>query len=173
MDFDAKITGLAELETLMLKELPAATSRKVMLSSLRRASDPILQQAEQKVPKRSHALGTALGMKVVPERLLANNAQRKAFAALTISPLNPDFLAYAMWLAHYRGGKLSANARVGQISYGHLVEFGYRLKDGTHVGAQPFLRPAFDNAAPGTLGRFTADLGKSVKRVLKRRGVNR
>lgn len=167
-----KMTGLKELEKAMLKDLPNATNRRVLLSSMRKASEPMVQVAKDNVPKGgSGALAESIGMKT-----FRNRGGNKQFAAIGIAPMSGNMVAWAKYMTFYgrtlslkdkRTGKWTA-ANIGRIRHGHLVEFGFKHKSGKQVPARPFLRKAFDQRSAQLVESFRSILGVKVKSAVKK-----
>ena len=169
-----RIDGLKELEKLMLKELPAATSRRAVLGAMRESAKPMRDTAKSKVKKRSGALAESIGIKTVPK------GRSKSFASIVVSPMSGNMMAWAKYLAHYKrsinlagkGGSLDTG-KIGRIRHGHLVEFGFKHRSGKHVPARPFLRPAADQETPTYIRGFRGFLKKRVHTAITKSRLKR
>lgn len=74
-----------------------------------------------------------------------------------------DHIELKVWVTLYR-----ANATVGvdwqTHSYGHLIEFGHKVKGQRMSKKHPFMRPAFDNKAEEALNKMVTDLRDAVEK---------
>jgi len=167
-----KMTGLKELEKAMLKDLPNATNRRILLATMRKAAPPMVQAAKDNVPTGgSGALAESIGIKT-----FRNRGNNNVFASVGIAPMSGNMAAWAKYMAHYnktinlvdkRTGKVDAG-KIGRIRHGHLVEFGFKQKDGKMYPARPFLRRAFDQRSVQFTKAFQSILGVKVKNAVKK-----
>ena len=163
MEVNFKIYGLRELEDLMVRKLPIKAARSSLLQGMRLSFNPMIKAAQDKVVKKSYALALSLGMKTVP-----NRGGNKAFAAMVGGPMRNEPIAIAAYAAHYRRGNLTKESTDGfpGIRHGHLVEWGFKHKNGKHVPAQPFMRPAFDSEVMGYIGTFNRNVEMKVNAAI-------
>ena len=169
MEVDFKVTGLKELEDLMIRELPIKVARKSMLQGMRLSFGPMIEAARDKVVKKSHALALSIGMKTVPMR-------KSNFAAMVGGPMSGKPLAAAAYTRYYRKGEFGFGKEpIDRIRHGHLVEFGFKHKGGrnkkgkvTHVPAQPFMLPAFDQEYLGYVATFNKNVEDKVRAAIKK-----
>ena len=159
-----KITGLRELSA-NLEEFSRATSRGILTRTLKRAAEPMRQEAQRLAPVVSGELRDGIIVEVVKRNAgTAAHAQTmrsggsKADAALAARTANRE--------AAGRG--LSAEVSVRSTAWhSHLVEFGT-----VATTAKPFLRPAFEGGkdqALSTIKTILADeIAKTAKRVAAR-----
>lgn len=73
-------------------------------------------------------------------------------------------LASSIVLEYGKTG-LTAKLRAGTYEYpiAHLVEFGHKARDGSHVAARPFLTPAAEAVRPILAERLAALIKEAVK----------
>lgn len=160
-----RIEGLADLEK-ALAELPKSTARNTLVRALRKAAQPIANEAKSKVPVRSGKLRDSIivtskvrnltGLKEYGQTLQAGGSRKEAGAALRG--------------ARRAGGGEGSRA---EISVGptdpkaHLLEFG-TIK----MSAQPYMRPAWeskkDEAALSIKQELASEIEKSRARLARK-----
>jgi hypothetical protein len=178
-EFNMEVKGLKELEDLLVRELPAAMSRGVLLRALHGAAKPVI--ARTKVTGvgvrggRSGALRLAMGTIATRFGAAAHHQlNQKAAAAIAGGPLSGQgskpLLAWARYKQYYRKGRIAVKrgAPIGQIRHGHFVEFGFKPKGGTKVPGTHFLEKAVSLMAPTSARIFRKDLEKLTIRAIKR-----
>jgi HK97 gp10 family phage protein len=144
-----KIEGLRELDQ-ALGELPKATGKNVLRRVLRKAAQPIAEQARSLAPVLTHQLERSIGVGTKLTRR-QRSLHRKMF----------------------RSDKASVEMFVGAggVPQAHLREFG---ADGNPP--RPFLRPAWDSNKMSALAQIRTDLAveidKSAKRLARKRARN-
>lgn len=74
-----------------------------------------------------------------------------------------DHIELKVWVTLYR-----ANATVGvdwqTHSYGHLIEFGHKVKGQRMSKKYPFMRPAFDSKSDEALDKMITDFRDAVEK---------
>lgn len=179
MEVNLKMFGARELEELMVKSLPAMVARRTLLAGMRKAAEPTLNYAKAKVPSPSNkgssgALRQSLGMITVGQNKSENQFGSKPVAHIRMGPLSGagarSMSAYAMYVSHYRGGKISLKkgAPIGQIRHGHLVEWGFKMRDGRQYPARPFMGPAAQIGIPIFVSTLVRQTKKKVEAAIKR-----
>lgn len=159
MNFDMKLEGLKELEDKLLKDLPAATQKKVMRSALMFALTPIQKAAKAKVPQDSGEVKKAIRKK----SLLTRANKFKAEAGIHMATKRKatgwkwHFIEFGT-VAH----KIKAKKKKKVLS-GDGVIYGKETVVPS-ISAQPFLRPAFAEKSREALSRFKKQM---LKRILK------
>jgi HK97 gp10 family phage protein len=157
------VVGLKEFEA-SLAELGKATARNVMNRALTESAAPIQEIAEAKAPKRS---GNLAGKIVVSARS-TSTAGKKAFSQAMRGGASRVAAGQAARAANKgaRGRDTFSQVFVGPSTdawYGIFSEFGT-----VNHAAQPFMRPAFDEGAPKSLDRLTADLASEIDKAAQR-----
>jgi HK97 gp10 family phage protein len=151
----AKLQGAKELGR-MFKTLGGRVQKKVARQAVNAGATPIAKAAAENAAEDSGALKLALKggkrVKVYPESGVA--------VAVVGARKNVSTTV---------DGKLRKPSK-----YSHLVEGGHIAQDGTHVPAQPFLRPAYDANESKSLGiikdRFAVGVVKEAKAALAEGG---
>ncbi len=133
-----KIEGFKELED-ALRNLPQEVAGKVMRDALKRASQPMAEEAKRRAP-RSDDPG--------PGGHMADSIDVRTMRVTD----GLDDVETHLWIgpdrAHF---------------YGLFQEFGT-----VHQGAKPFMRPAFDGLAQDTIDQFGKELGASIERAARK-----
>lgn len=143
---NVSIDGLSDLDD-ALGMLPKSTGKAILRRVLRKAGQPMADQAEQAAPKRTGALKISIGVGTKLTRRQAR-MHRKMF----------------------KNDKASAEVFVGAGGLPQAIqsEFG-----NAHQEAQPFMRPAWDGNKDQALEIIKTELGgeifKAAKRLAKRR----
>lgn len=137
----AKLEGGKELQR-ALKTLGVRVQRKVLRQAVNAASTPVVKAARRKAPKQSGLLRKSLGKKL------------KTYTK------NGTVMALVGPRKDVEGEHEGEKRRPAR--YAHLVENGHVAADGTHVPAQPFLRPAFDETQPQALDTMRRKLAAGV-----------
>lgn len=185
MKVDLKVTGARELERLLVKELPAQVSRRVLLSAMRKSAEPLVQLAKNTamgstgVPK-SNALALSIGSLTfrpskVPRLVLPPGFSMKdSAAAIAIGPLSGQttkpLLAWSRYQQYYNRGviKLKRGAPIGRIRHGHLVEFGFKHHSGKIVKGTRFLERAARAMNPIVAMQMNSVLSKKIAAAIKK-----
>ena len=121
-----------------LKKLGPELAEQAGDNALRAMAKPIIQDARRLAPRRSGKYAKAIG-----------------FA-----------------LTRKRGGQ---NERTGMIGVkspwsrlAHLLEFGHRARDGSHVAARPHLRPALDARVQDSIKAGADALASNLRSVVEK-----
>ena len=185
MKVDYKVVGAKELERFLVEELPAKVARRVLLSSLRDASKPMIGLAKATATgpsgrRRSGALAASIGAitiaarKVPRLKLPPGLTMKDSAAAIAIGPLSGQgskpLLAWSMYQAYYNRGviKLKRGAPVGRIRHGHLIEFGFNHHSGKVVKGTHFLEKAAVAMGPTMATRMLSSTRKRTMSAIKR-----
>ena len=164
-----RIEGLKELEDFMVKEFPAAISRRVILSGMRKAAKPTKEIAKSLVRKRSHSLEKSIDFKTLPQK---KSLRAGHFASLMMGIAGGGKAGTDAFLTHasyYKRKTTLGKVLRGRIRHGHLVEFGFKHTSGKQVKARPFLRPAFDQGAPVFASQFSSIMKQRITAAVKRK----
>jgi len=162
---DIRVTGLKEVGG-VLKELGDKSTTRVLRKAMIKALDPASQAAKQDVPVASGALRQS-----ITRRFLAGSSSRAAkglprlggrFRA-QLYPARKAKRAISKYERYY-----GRPAKAG-IRHGHLVEFGFRARNGRQVAAHPFLRPALEQNAADVVSRFADEMRAGIDREIIKR----
>lgn len=134
--------------TRMLRTLPDRMQRKVLRASVSKGGTPIMRRARQLAPQETGLLAKSMGKKVVTHK------PSQSVTAI-IGPRRDV------------RGEHNGKPRV-PANYAHLVEFGHIAPDGSHVPAQPFMRPAFDTTQAQALGIVRQGIADGVVKEARR-----
>ena len=186
MKVDYKVVGAKELERFLVKELPAQVARRVLLSSLREASKPMINLAKATATgpsgrRRSGALAASIGAITIASRkvprlqLPPGLTMKDSAAAIAIGPLSGQgskpLLAWSMYQAYYNRGviKLKRGAPIGRIRHGHLIEFGFKhKKSGKMVKGTHFLERAAVSMGPTMAIRMLSSTRRRTMKAVKK-----
>lgn len=133
---DFTIRGAKELEK-TLKELGPQIASRLGDRALRAGAKPIVKEAKRLTPRRTGNL-------------------RKSIKAVK---------------ARERGGAYAATRTVligfkkPHSRRAHLTEFGFVHRNGKHVAARPFIRPALDATAGEALRAMIEDMSRGILRA--------
>lgn len=141
MSTTVKVTGLRELDK-ALCELPKATGKAVLRRVLKKAAQPIADHAEMLAPKDKGTLARSIDVSTELSRRQAS-LHRKMFKS--------DKASVEMFVG------------AGPLSSAHNQEFGNE-----NMGAQPFMRPAWDGGQTQVLESIKADLGDEIMKAAAR-----
>jgi len=158
MIFDVNVEGLKDLEDKLIKELPAATQKKVMRAALMFALTPIQKAAKAKVPKDSGELAKAIRKK----SLLTRANQFKAEAGIHMTSKRKA-TGWKWHLIEFGTKAHKVTTKKKKVLSGDGVTYG-KEHIVPAIGEQPFLRPAFAEKSKEALKRFKTQM---AKRILK------
>lgn len=149
MQVITRIHGIEEVSAL-LRKLPRDIEGEALNSALQAGAREIVKEAKARAPVRSDARAIALSKKSTKGRLAG-------------------FLRASISVRSVGSRKVPrVVVTVGKAFYGMFQEFGTRTQP-----ARPWLRPAFDSAAPAALKKIIASLGKSIERAVNKRARRR
>lgn len=161
MAVTVKLEGFAELEKELEKLGKTVTQKASMRRALRKAAEPMVEAAKQKVPVDDGDLRDSI---TISTRL--NKRQGRMHRRM----FRDDRASVELFLGpSYELG--------GGGRHAHLVEFGTRphINKGKFAGSQhpgtrpqPFMRPAWDEGARAILDRLKVELADDIKRALLR-----
>ena len=170
MSVTVRVDGLAALDR-ALGMLPRATARNVLVRTLKKAGEPIAEDARSNAD-RSARTGNLRDSIAVSARV-KNTVGNAEYAAAMRAGLGKAAAGAALRGARKaaKGTGSFAQAFVGPsrgkgvISYAHIVEFG-SVKD----APQPYMRPAWDAKQGQALDIIKAELGNEIIKAARRVG---
>lgn len=135
------IDGLRELDA-ALGQLPKATGKAVLRRTLKKAGQPIANDAEAKAPRLTGALQISIGVGTKLTRR-QSKLHRKMF----------------------KDDKASAEVFVGAggLAQATQTEFG-----NSHQAAEPYMRPAWDGNKDQALEIIKSELGAEIMKAAQR-----
>jgi HK97 gp10 family phage protein len=135
------VEGLRELDA-ALGNLPKSTGKAVLRRTLKKAAQPIIEEATAKVPVLTGALQISIG---AGTKLTKRQARlhRKMFAS--------DRASVEMFVG------------AGGLAQATQAEFGNR-----HQAAEPYMRPAWDGNQDQALEIIKAELGAEIIKAAQR-----
>ena len=148
-----------------LAELPKATARNVLHRTLRKAGQPIADEASRLAPVDSGKLAQTIA---VSTRLKNKVGNAEYHAAMR------DGLGKAAAVSAMRDARRSAKGSFaemfvgpakGVLRYAHLVEFGT-----VKMSPQPFMRPAWDAKQREAFDIIRRELGNEIIMAARRLG---
>ena len=167
-----KVEGLKALEKAMMTDIPKAARRKVLIRSLKKAFQPVVDSAKSRAPVRSGALRDSIQMWVQTEK---QSGKHGFSGTVEAGPKKTGAKSKAavMQQADYYGRKVSAKGLKGGVWYAAILEHGSKgsvIKKGKNKGqvikptrAQPFLGPAYDAKAMGAIDIFAKSMWKEIE----------
>lgn len=135
------VGGLRELDA-ALGQLPKATGKAVLRRTLKKAGQPIANDAEAKAPRLTGALQISIGVGTKLTRR-QSKLHRKMF----------------------KDDKASAEVfvRAGGLAQATQTEFGNE-----HQAAEPYMRPAWDGNKDRALDTIKTELGAEIMKAAQR-----
>lgn len=169
MSMTVRISGLAELDR-ALGELPKATARNVLIRTLNKAAEPMVEVAKQLAPKGK--TGT-LRDSIAASSRLKNKVGNAEYSAAMRSGLGKDVARGALLAARKAGKGQGSFAQLfvgpakgtGAIRYAHLVEFG-----SVNNAPKPYMRPAWEETKMKMLDTIKGELGNQIIAAARRLG---
>ena len=141
-NFDISMLGDKELAK-RFAEAPRKLQRRLLVSSMKEAAEPIAQSASQKAPVDTGKLAASI-------HVTKAKATRGAGVKVSIATGSRDDLGIA---ADAKG------------FYPMSVEVGYVHAGGKHIPAQPYLRPALAENKEKVLSSIKSDLASGLQEI--------
>lgn len=148
-DFQAiKIAGFEQF-TQQLRELPMRVAKNTLRGAVNAGATVIRQEAQRRAPVRSGILQKAIYQKQIAE--LSNAVQQMFFVG---------------WRRGQKAQQVKRGGKVLNLDayYGYFVEFGT-----SKIGAEPFMRPAFEIKKDEAVEAIRAYLAERIPRELAKR----
>jgi HK97 gp10 family phage protein len=155
MDFEFKMTGLAELEQKLL-ELPPRAAREALRAGIKAGGGILQDEMEERVNRGWHHFSAApiakgFKTKLEPDRIRGELAEVYAFLA--------NHIAVRVTVsAEFEGAISIGPARAGY--WAHFLEFGT-----SKMSAKPFIRPAFDTRGKDAVDEFAVETKAAIVRA--------
>lgn len=164
-----EVQGLKELQDQLLELGAAVRARKALVRAARRALEPVLLNAQMRVPVDSGLLRDSL--KLVVQRPKGGNAVLVAGIKVAVGKGGGKKdrrealkgLGGPFSKREGRAAKRKVNRQSAHWRW-HFVEVGTSSQP-----ARPFLRPVFDAAAPWMIEAVKLELAKEIQKVLRKR----
>ena len=162
------VSGLKELDR-ALGYLPKATARNVLIRTLNKAAQPIVDEAKRLVVEDT---GT-LKQSITASTRIKNKVGNAEYSAARRAGLGKDAARSAL-LAARRANKgqgsfaetyVGPSRGKGVIRYAHMIEFGT-----IHKTPSPYMRPAWDATKDRALDIIRAELGNEIIKAARRVG---
>jgi HK97 gp10 family phage protein len=167
---ELRITGVDEV-TKALTAMTEKTVRKESMAALREVADPILRAAQERVPARYGLLRKALNIRAVKRRtgldVASIGVNPKIRAVVTRT--NPDGTQTREHVWPFRYAHLVERGTKPHLvrAKGKALTLGPVTVSGSvqHPGArpQPFMRPAYDQYAPGVPQKYMDYLWRRIR----------
>jgi len=166
MSVTVSVSGLKELDE-ALGNLPKATARNVLVRTLKKAAEPMVEEAKRLAPVRTGRLRDS----IMSSARVKNKTGNSEYAAAMKAGLGRD-AARAALLAARRANKGKGSfaelfvgpARGGGvIRYAHIVEFG-----SVDTAPQPYMRPAWEATKGKMLDVIKSELGNEIIKAARR-----
>ena len=170
MSVTVRIDGLAALDR-ALGELPKATARNVLVRTLKKAAQPIADEARRLAPVSPG--GGALRDSIAASSRVKNKTGNAEYSAAMREGLGKEAARSALLAARKANKGQGSFAQMfvgpargsGVIRYAHIVEFG-SIRTAPH----PFMRPAWDSTKDQALNIIKNELGNEIIRAARRLG---
>lgn len=146
-----RITGAKEMEA-ALRQLPDYIAKKVVVSALKEAAQPILDEARARAPVGQESKGRVRLRRSKKGKVTISN-YGKLKLDLKIVTVPAKLTAYSATVA----------VTVGKAFWGMFLEFGTR-----HQRKTPFLRPAFEAKKMEALNRLGQALGRGIEQAAEK-----
>jgi HK97 gp10 family phage protein len=144
-----RISGAKEMEALLLK-LPDYLAKQVVTAALKKAAEPILEEARSLAPVGQESKGRVRLRQTRKGVTISNYGKLKL--NLRISDISK-----------YRPHDATVAVTIGKAFWGMFLEFGTR-----HQNAQPFMRPAFESKKMIALNRLGTFLGEGIEKAAQK-----
>lgn len=169
MSVTVSVAGLRELDR-ALGYLPKATARNVLVRTLNKAAQPIVDEAKRLAPVGKTG---NLSDSITASSRVKNKTGAAEYSAAMRAGLGKAAARSALIAARRanRGQGSFAQMFVGPargkgvIRYAHIVEFG-----SVDTSPQPYMRPAWDGNKDKALEIIKAELGNEIIKAARRVG---
>lgn len=168
MSVTVSVSGLMELDK-ALGFLPKATARNVLVRTLNKAAQPLVDEAKRLAPVKTGNLRDS----ITASSRVKNKTGAAEYSAAMRAGLGKAAARSALIAARRanRGQGSFAQMFVGPargkgvIRYAHIVEFG-----SVDTSPQPYMRPAWDGNKDKALDIIKAELGNEIIKAARRVG---
>ena len=170
MSITVRVEGLAALDR-ALGELPRATARNVLIRTLNKAAQPMVNEARRLAPVAPN--GGKLRDSITASTRLKNKTGNAEYSAAMRGGLGKEAARAALISARRANKGQGSFAQTfigparggGVIRYAHIMEFG-----SIKTAPQPFMRPAWDSTKDQALNIIKNELGNEIIRAARRLG---
>lgn len=145
-----RIHGAKEMEQ-VLRQLPDYIAKKVLTMALRRAAQPILDEARALAPVGQESKGRVRVRTTKRGKVTVSN-----YGKLKLNLRIKD-------ISRHRSASATVAVTVGQAFWGMFIEFGTRF-----FTAKPFMRPAFEVKKIESLNLLGKSLGEEIEKAAKK-----
>lgn len=168
MSVTVSVSGLKELDE-ALGNLPKATARNVLVRTLKKAADPMVDEARRLAPVRTGKLRDS----IMSSARVKNKVGSSEYAAAMKAGLGKDAARAALLSARRANKGQGSFAELfvgparggGVIRYAHIVEFG-----SVDTAPQPYMRPAWETTKDKMLNVIKGELGNQIIAAARRVG---
>ena len=168
MSITVSVLGLRELAK-ALGELPKATARNVLVRTLNKAAEPIVDRAKQLAPVKTGKLRDS----IIASTRVKNKTGNAEYSAAMRAGLGKDAARSALLAARRAGKGQGSFAETfvgparggGVIRYAHIVEFG-----SVDTTPQPYMRPAWDGTKDQAFAIIKGELSNQIIMAARRIG---
>lgn len=162
------VSGLRELDR-ALGYLPKATARNVLVRTLNKAAQPLVDEAKRLAPVHTGNLRDS----ITASSRVKNKTGAAEYSAAMRAGLGKDAARAALLAARRANKGQGSFAQMfvgpargkGVIRYAHIVEFG-----SVDTSPQPYMRPAWDGNKDKALEIIKAELGNEIIKAARRVG---
>jgi len=166
MTMTVSTSGFKALEK-ALAELPKSTARSVLIRTLKKAGQPIADEASSLAPVDTGKLRD----RIIVSARLKNKVGSAEFSAAMRAGLGKAAAVSALRQARSEAAGRGSFAEMyvgparGVLNYAHLVEFGT-----VKMAPKPFMRPAWDRNKRQALDIIRRELGNEIIMAARRLG---
>jgi HK97 gp10 family phage protein len=147
------ISGAREME-MVLRQIPDYIAKKALNAALREAAKPILDEARALAPVGQQSKGR-VRMRTTKRGKVSITNYGKLKLLLKIVTVPARLTSHSATVA----------VTVGKAFWGMWVEFGIPSR---HIGARPFMRPAFEGKKMDALNQLGKALGEQIEKAAKK-----
>ena len=169
MSISVRVDGLAALDK-ALGELPKSTARSVLIRTLKKAGEPIAEEARRLVP-----IGKTRNLydSIAVSARVKNKTGNAEYSAAMREGLGKEAARSALLAARKANKGQGSFAQTfvgpargkGVLRYSHIVEFG-----SNDTAPRPFMRTAWDAKKDQALSIIRNELGNEIIRAARRLG---
>ena len=142
-----------------LEKLTPVLQQKVIVGATRAAASVVAKEAREKVPVDTGLLKKSIGI----AKAKKSDTPKDVIKFYVVPKTKINFTAKGVVSGQAVKVKTKTTAY-----HAHFVEFGYTTVNGKYIPAQPFLRPAYENAGNKTVQAFQQYALKRVDKEVKK-----
>lgn len=160
-----EVSGIREIQ-MMLKELPRAVRKKVLMDVFRKASKPLIREAKARTPVSNKKEFATLHRHYTKGKGFHAFKRRHRPGQLkrSIGAIPGRSKEAVLWVGPRTSRRYSTTANDGW--YGHFIEFGT-----VNMAPQPFMRPAYETTKGQMISIIDDFVGDEIVKLMKKHGA--